>query len=225
MGHIALAAPVVHVWYYKATPSRIGLLLNLSVKEIEKILYFVKYVVVEVDEHRKKNALASLDKEFNNKMKELEKVFKEEMEELKKQYEGEELRKQKEELERIYHQKKEEFQQEYSKIKSILANLKVGSTILESDYRNIFYKYEGIFKFESGAEAILHLLEKINVEEEIKAMTEKFSKLKGSEREKAFKRLRLLINLHVSGVKPEWMVLRYLPVIPPDLRPVVQLEG
>ena len=225
MWHIALAAPVVHVWYYKATPSRIGLLLNLSVKEIEKILYFVKYVVVDVDEHRKKNALASLDKEFNNKMKELEKIFEEEMEELKKQYKWEELKKQKEELEKLYHQKREEFQQEYSKIKSILANLKVGSTILESDYRNVFYKYEGIFKFESGAEAILHLLEKINVEEEIKKMTEKFSKLKWSEREKAFKRLRLLINLHVSGVKPEWMVLRYLPVIPPDLRPVVQLEG
>jgi DNA-directed RNA polymerase subunit beta' len=223
MWHIELAAPVVHVWYYKATPSRIWLLLNLSVKEIEKILYFVKYVVIDVDEERKKNALWSLDKEFNNKLKELEKVYKEELEAIKS-LSWEEYKIKKEEIEKTYSKNKEELQQEYSRIKSILANLKVWSTILESDYRNIFYRYEGIFRFESGAEAILHLLQKINVEEEIKKMIESFSKLKWSEREKAFKRLRLLINLHISWVKPEWMVLRYLPVIPPDLRPVVQLE-
>ncbi len=225
MWHIELAAPVVHIWYYKATPSRIWLLLNLSVKEIEKILYFVKYVVVEVDEKRKKNAIANLEKEYNNKLKELDKVFEEELQELKEKYSGEELKLKKQELEKLYQENKAELQQEYSKVKSILANLKVGSTVLESDYRNYFYKYEGIFKFESWAEAILHLLEKLDVEEEIKKLTEIFVKLKWQEREKAFKRLRLLINLHISGVKPEWMVLRYLPVIPPDLRPVVQLEG
>ena len=225
MWHISLAAPVVHIWYYKATPSRIWLLLNFSVKEIEKILYYVKYVVVEVNEGLKKNAISSLEKEYNNKLKELEKVFKEELEELKNNFVGKELQIKKEELEKLYHENKELLQQEYSRIKSILANLKVWSTILESDYRNIFYKYEWAFKFASGAEAILTLLEKLNIEEEIKKMIKKFPKLRWAEREKAFKRLRLLINLHVSWVRPEWMVLKYLPVIPPDLRPVVQLEG
>jgi DNA-directed RNA polymerase beta' subunit len=117
------------------------LLLNLSVKEIEKILYFVKYVVTEVDEERKKNAIASLDKEIHNKLKELEKLYKEELESLKG-LSGEKLRIKKEEIEKLYAENKESLQQEYSRIKSILVNLKVGSTILESDYRNVFYKYE-----------------------------------------------------------------------------------
>lgn len=79
MGHIELAAPVVHIWYYKATPSRIGLLLNLSTNEIEKVLYFVKYVVIEVNENQKKNIIANLDKDYVNKTNELDKVYEQEI--------------------------------------------------------------------------------------------------------------------------------------------------
>ncbi len=224
MWHIQLAAPVVHIWYYKANPSKIWLLLNLSVKEIEKILYFVKYVVTEIDEEKKQQIIEELENEYKNTLNKLENLYKKELDKCQKELSWNELKLKKEEIEKAYSDNKKQLEQEYSRIKSILANLKLWSTVLESDYRNFLVKYRDFIKFESWAIGILHLLEKIDIEKEIKNTIDNFKKLKGTDREKAFKRLRLLINLHISGVRPEWMVLRYLPVIPPDLRPVVQLE-
>ncbi|NOZ43727.1 MAG: hypothetical protein GXP45_00880 [bacterium] len=97
---------------------------------------------------------------------------------------------------------------------------------MESDYRNIFYKFNDIVNFASGPEAILKMLQQINVEEEIKVRVKEYITIKSEEKKKkAISLIKLLINLHISGVKPENMVLRKLPVIPPDLRPVVQLDG
>lgn len=227
MWHIELQAPVAHIWYVKATPSRIWLLLNLSVKEIEKILYFVKYIVVDFDLKKKKNVVSNLDHDYQTKIDELEKLYKDEMATLdptKTELSAKELKSKKEEFEKLYSENKANLEKDYIRIKSILSNLKVGSTILESDYRNIFHKYEWVFKFMSWADSILELLKQVNIEKEIKEMLETFNKLKWVDRDKAFKRLRLLINLNISWVRPEWMILRYLPVMPPDLRPVVQLE-
>lgn len=128
------------------------------------------------------------------------------------------------EMMRMYGNNKTQLEKEYSRVKSILANLKVGSTVLESDYRNIFWRYEGTFTFASGSQAVLALLKQIDVSEAITTILALFPKLKGEERKKAYKKLKLLISLYVSGVRPEWMVLTHLPVIPPDLRPVVQLD-
>ena len=232
MGHIELAAPVVHIWYYKATPSRIGLLLNLSTNEIEKVLYFVKYVVTEVNEEQKKNIIASLDKDYANKINELDKVYEQEWKKLGEEKEEvaptkgkkKEWVMKEDEMRRVYTENKTALEKEYSRIKSILSNLKLWSTILESDYRNIFYRFDGAFTFASGSQAILTLLKKIDIQEEIKVILENFVWFKGEERKKAFKKVKLLINLYISDVRPEWMVLSRLPVIPPDLRPVVQLE-
>lgn len=152
MGHIELASPVVHVWYIKATPSRIGLLLNLSINEIEKILYYVKYVVTGVNEEHKKNVIANLDKDYNNKINELDKIYDNEKKQFAKKSEGKKPKTralQEEELRKAYADNKSSLEREYSRVKSILANLAIGATILESDYRNIFYKYDGAFTFES----------------------------------------------------------------------------
>ncbi len=227
MWHIDLASPVVHIWYAKATPSRVWLLLNLSVKEIEKILYFVKYIVTDYDKNQKKNAISNLDKNFSAKMNDLESYLEDELKQLessKESLDSKQYAQKKEEIEKTYSTNKSELEKEYNRVKSILSNLKVWSTILESDYRNIFYKYDWIFKFESWANALLHLLEKIDLKNDIQDILQNFRKLKWIDRDKAFKRLRLLINLHISWVRPEWIVLKYLPVMPPDLRPVVQLE-
>ncbi len=227
MGHIELAAPVVHVRYIKATPSRIGLLLNLSINEIEKILYFVKYVVTAVNKEQKKNVIAQLDKDYHNKVNELDMVFDKERKTQKENLKGKkekEVKVQTEHLIKVYETNKWSLEKEYSRIKSILSNLDVWATILESDYRNVFYKYEGAFTFSSGSEAILALLKDIDIKEEISDLLSTFGTLKGETKKKMFKKLKLLINLYISWVKPEWMVLTHLPVIPPDLRPVVQLE-
>lgn len=216
MGHVELAAPVIHVWYIKATPSRIGLLLNLSVNEIEKILYFVKYVLVgEVSEAQKKEIFKRLEADYKTKLDEIEALYKEESANATK----------KNDVEKLYNENKTTLEKEFNRIKSVVANLRTGATILESDYRNIFWRFDDILSFKSGSEAIYKLLSNINVEKEIKDLIKDFGTFKGEAKNKALKLMKLLINLYISGVKPEWMVIKNLPVIPPDLRPVVQLDG
>lgn len=216
MGHVELAAPVIHVWYIKATPSRIGLLLNLSVNEIEKILYFVKYVLInDVTEAQKKEIFKRLEADYKTKTDELEALYKEEVASGNK----------KNDLEKLYNENKSTLEKEFNRIKSVVANLKMGATILESDFRNIFRRFEDILNFKSGSDAIYKLLSGINVEKEIKDLIKDFGAFKGEAKNKALKLMKLLINLYISGVKPEWMVIKNLPVIPPDLRPVVQLDG
>lgn len=216
MGHIELAAPVVHIWYVKATPSRVGLLLGLSVNEIEKILYYVKYVLIdEITEAQKKEVFGLLEADYKSRLDELNKAYEAELAEGKN----------KNELEKLVADNKSALEKEFNRIKSIVANLKVGTTILESDYRNIFYRFDNILHFKSGSEAVQKLLSQVDVEKEIKLLIKNFGSLKGETKNKALKLLRLLINLYISEVKPEWMVIKNLPVIPPDLRPVVQLDG
>lgn len=227
MWHIELAAPVVHIRYIKATPSRIWLLLNLSINEIEKILYYVKYVVTAVDEELKKNVISQLDKDYHNKIDELDRIYDKEKKATKeatKDKKEKEKILQEDQLRKVYEENKMMLEKEYSRVKSILSNFDVWATILESDYRNIFYRYEGAFTFSSWSQAVLTLLKQINIQDDISSILETFSTLKWETRKKMFKKLKLLINLYISWVKPEWMVLTHLPVIPPDLRPVVQLE-
>ncbi len=227
MGHIELAAPVVHIRYIKATPSRIWLLLNLSINEIEKILYFVKYVVTGVNEEQKKNIISQLDKDYHEKVGELDRVYDKEKKSVidnTKDKKEKEIKMLEESTRKVYEENKTSLEKEYSRVKSILANLDVWATILESDYRNVFYRYEWAFTFESWSQAVLTLLKGIDIQEDIADILKTFGTLKGETRKKMFKKLKLLINLYISWVKPEWMVLSYLPVIPPDLRPVVQLE-
>jgi len=117
-------------------------------------------------------------------------------------------------------------EQEFNRIKSIVSDLGFASTIMENDYRAIFYSMTDVAAFQSGPESILKMLQGIDVEKEIKIQVKRYKEIKSEDqRKKTIALIKLLINLHVSGVKPENMVLRKLPVIPPDLRPVVQLEG
>ncbi|MBP6910598.1 hypothetical protein KBC03_03280 [Patescibacteria group bacterium] len=219
MGHVELAAPVIHVWYIKATPSRIGLLLNLSVNEIEKILYFVKYVLInDVPESQKKEIFKRLETDYKTKLDEIDALYKAEV------ANGPQPGK-KNDVEKLYADNKSTIEKEFNRIKSVVANLRMGATILESDYRNIFYRFDDVLSFRSGSDAIYKLLSGINVEKEIKDLIKEFPNFKGEAKNKALKLMKLLINLYISGVKPEWMVIKNLPVIPPDLRPVVQLDG
>jgi DNA-directed RNA polymerase subunit beta' len=190
MGHIELAAPVVHVWYIKATPSRVWLLLNLSVNDIEKILYFVKYVVTGIDEQQKKKVLSSLDKDYLSKVNELDTIYEQEKKSLASQAttkKPKDMQLADDELRKLYTTNKSSLEKEYSRIKSILANLKLWSTVLESDYRNVFWKYDQAFTFASGSHAILSLLKQVHVSEEIQIILNGFFKFKGEERKKAYK--------------------------------------
>jgi len=220
MWHIELAIPVLHA-RYKSSPSWwVNQILNLSSNEIDKVLSFVKYVLVhEWDKDFRKKIKDKVKEDYDNKIKEVEVLYKEE---LKKEKGNEKKIK---EIENLYQDNKDLLEREFNRIKSIISDLDVWSTILESDFRNFFSQFGHLATFQSWPEAILRMLQTVDVEKEIKIKVKQFSQIKSEDqKKKAISLIKLLINLHVSGVKPENMVIKKLPVIPPDLRPVVQLE-
>lgn len=196
-------------------------MLGLSSNEIDKVLSFVKYVMVQkVDKDFEKKIKEKIKEDVDVKINELEQLYKTESEKEK------ENPKKVKELEKLFNDNKDALEKEFNRIKSIISDLSVGSTIFENDFRNIFSRFSHLIVFQSGPEAILRMLQNIDVEKEIKKTIQIFKDTKSEEqRKKLIALIKLLINLHVSGVKPENMVIRKLPVIPPDLRPVVQLEG
>jgi DNA-directed RNA polymerase subunit beta' len=180
----------------------------------------VKYVLVQkADADFKKKITAKVKEDYEAKLKELQELYKSELAEHK------ENPKQIKETERLVEENKESLEKEFNRIKSIVSDLEVGSTIFENDFRHIFAKFATLAIFQSGPEALLKMLQNINVEDEIKKRIKEFTQIKSEDqKKKSIALIKLLINLHVSGVKPENMVIKKLPVIPPDLRPVVQLE-
>lgn len=220
MGHVDLASPVVHVWYKNSPSGGIHQLLQLSTNEIDKILTFVKYVVVkEVDEEAKEEIKTKILADFDATMKELDELYANEIE-------GEKDKKKLAEAKKLYDENKASLEAEIQRIRGLVADLKFGATILESDYRNIFSQFSKQVSFASGPEGILKMLQAIDVEKEIKRRVKEFPTIKSADqKKKAMSLIKLLINLYVSGVKPENMIIRKLPVIPPDIRPVVQLDG
>ena len=225
MGHIELASPVIHVRYQNSVAGWVHHLLGLSGNEIQKILSFVKYVVTsEIPEEKKEEIIEKTEKDFTDTMKNLDDLF--EQEKTNVDAKAKKRDAQLKDLEKKYNDNKDTIEQEFNRIKSIIADLAKGSTILESDYRNIFQRYDDLVDFKSGPDAVYLMLKHIDVKKEIQARLDAFRHVKSSEqKKKAFALIKLLINLLISGVRPENMVLTRLPVIPPDLRPVVQLEG
>jgi DNA-directed RNA polymerase subunit beta' len=183
-------------------------------------------VTADITAEKMQELITNLEQVFSTKIKELDEIHAEEIKAADENkgvsnLSGMSLK----EIKKAYEDNKITLEKEYNRIKSILSSLKRGATILESDYRNFFYKHDNVFKFKSGSDAIYDLLSVIDVQSYIQEVIARFKEIKGEERKKTFKLLRLLINLYVSDVRPEWMILRYLPVVPPDLRPVVQLDG
>ena len=156
MGYINLAAPVSHIWYFKGIPSRIGLMLDISPRTLEKVLYFASYIVIDPGDARE---------------------------------------------------------------------LKEGQCLSDREYREMREKYEDDFKAEMGAEAIKALLEKIDLEKLSKELKDELADASGQKRVRIIKRLEVVESFRLSGNRPEWMILDVIPVIPPDIRPMVQLDG
>jgi DNA-directed RNA polymerase subunit beta' len=155
MGHIELAAPCTHIWFFKGIPSRLGLILDMSPRSLEKVIYFVSYLVIDPGETP-----------FSEKQ-----------------------------------------------------------LLSESEYREACLKYEGGFVAGMGAEAIKELLAKIDVAEEVKKLKKEVKESTGQRKKRAIKRLEVMDGLLKANIKPEWLVMDVIPVIPPDLRPMVQLDG
>ena len=155
MGHIELAAPVTHIWYFKGIPSRMGLVLDVSPKQLEEVIYFAAYIVIDPGD----------------------------------------------------------------------TGLEAKQLLTEAEYREERAKYGNRFVAKMGAEAIRDLLKQVDLDKEVAELKAELQTLKGQKRTRAIRRLDILDAFKNSGNKPEWMVMETIPVIPPDLRPMVQLEG
>lgn len=220
MGHVDLASPLVHAWYKNSPSGGIHQLLWLSSYEIDKILSFVKYIVIKAPTDEWKDFMReTLKTDFAERLNELEEIYKEEDKK-------EENAKKKADLKNLYEEKKKELTDEQLRLNSIISELDWGKTIMESDWRSFFWRFNNQMDMSSWPDWVLKALKEIDVEKEIKKNVKEFPNIKSADaKKKTMALIKLLINLYVSGVKPENMVLRKLPVIPPDLRPVVQLDG
>jgi len=204
MGHIKLAVPVTHIWFLRGVPSSIGLTLNMSARDLEKVAYFANYIILTVDEEAKAAAKKQIDEEFKARKTEIEATEKD----------AETRDKQIDELEHYRSTARDEISQ--------ILPLEI---ISESKYRDFSLKYGEIFTASIGAEAIKLLLERIDLDVLVNQLRTEVEGAQGVKRKKSIKRLKLIEGFVSAGIKPEWMIMSILPVIPPDLRPMVQLDG
>ncbi|MFL2652987.1 MAG: DNA-directed RNA polymerase subunit beta' [Dehalococcoidia bacterium] len=237
MGHIKLAAPVAHIWFSKSTPSRLGLLLDVSPKNLERVLYFAQYIVTSINNDEKLDAINFFRQDTEQKIDDLNKKRDEilaseeiaqELERLEVKVKKSEL-KDPEKLKDILKSKYEDLIEEEqdlteTKIEELEA-LDVMQLLTEAKYREYRDKYGPVFIAEMGAEAILKILKEFDLEKATDQLIDEIRQTSGQRRKKAIKRLRVIESFKQSGNKPEWMVLTVLPVLPPELHPMVQLDG
>ena len=241
MAHIKLAAPVTHIWYFKGVPSRLGYLLNLAPKDLEKVIYFAAYMVTEVDEEGRHDDLPSLRNELEVKKKHLEESGQAEVEARQQRLEEDlaqlesegaeasqrdKLRKTAEREITAMRRRNQRALEHMDKVWDRFVSLKVGD--LEGDevlYRDMVADYGIYFKGAMGAEAIQARLRTFDLEGEAAALAEVVAGGSGQRKTRAIKRLKVVNAFRMTGTAPESMVLDNIPVIPPDLRPMVQLDG
>ncbi|MCH8748566.1 DNA-directed RNA polymerase subunit beta' [Patescibacteria group bacterium] len=223
MGHIKLATPVSHIWFLRGVPSKMGLLLDLGVSQLEKIIYFASYIVTEVDESAKQVVLSRLHGEIDSKRASVKKGYKQLRGALPKGTKTYEKRKAKlltEEKEQL--KKLDEAATAARQQLEALANRQI---ISEVEYRDLSLKYGHVFKASIGSEAIRAIFEKLDLKKEIEQLNEEMQSATAAQRKKKARRVSLMQAMLKAEVRPEWMFLTVLPVIPPDLRPMVQLDG
>ncbi|MBI2871737.1 MAG: DNA-directed RNA polymerase subunit beta' [Chloroflexi bacterium] len=234
MGHITLAAPVAHIWFAKGTPSRLGLLLDLSPRNLERVLYFAQYIITSVNEEARQRAVSALKDAYAQEQEKVEREAQESILRLKGQpAEGgatperddskleEEVTRLQERAEKL----KSDLENELQAKMDELDNLRPLQLLTEARCRELRERFGEVFTAAMGAEAILNVLHNVNLEEMSLDLQNEVRTTSGQRRKKAIKRLRAAESFRKSGNKPEWMILTMLPVLPPDLRPMVQLDG
>jgi len=196
MGHIELASPVSHIWFLRGIPSRLGLLLNISGGDLEKVVYFAGYIITKVHQEEKEQVLKNLDAEYKSKMKQISSQ-----------------------------EEKDEMAELMDATKREIERLREGIVIDETQYHRHVLKYGTVFEAGIGAEAIYDLCKDINLEKLETQIEELLEKAGSAERVKLRKRLGLVRAMIHAGLRPEWMFLTVIPVTPPGIRPMVALEG
>ena len=249
MGHLELAAPVSHVWFFKGAPSKLSLLLDISPKALTSVIYFSKYLVMSIDESGREAAKKSIASQlevklndtrtnFDNQIEELKKTGKKEVDALKKKVKAkDELEFKSEDLKTGTKQKIAQLREQmvvelavteeiFKKMEDLVDRIKVNSLLSDSEYSKLQeYNVSDWLTAGMGSESLLTALQALDLDALVVDLREEVNSPSEAKRLKATKRLQVARGLLDSKIKPEWMILRVLPVIPPDLRPMVQLSG
>lgn len=249
MGHISLSTPVAHVWFFKGAPSKLSLLLDISPRNLESVIYFSQYLVTNVDSKLREDVLKKITKKIEEKISEYQKMLKEKENEIikdvsDKKSELKKKLKRKEELEIAISELdlsqkqriatlRESSVAEIEKIKEheetlldSAKNIDKLAVISEEEYmRFVEYEAANFFSVGMGAQAVLEVLKGISLSALGASLRENSEKATGQKKIKSLKRLRIIESMKKANIDPTWMVLTVLPVIPPDLRPMVQLTG
>jgi DNA-directed RNA polymerase subunit beta' len=216
MGHINLAAPVAHIWFMRGTPSAMSLLLGITVRNLERVAYFATYVILDVDTAKRDQMLADLEAETDAGRIAIKMRYEKEAE-----AEGADVKKLAEEQSREV----EELDASYALKKTQLDSLVKNALLNETDYRNLPEEYEELVTVGMGGTALKALLDQIELPQLIAQLSEEVESAKGQREKKLLKRLKVIEGMQAAGIKPSSLCLTILPVIPPDLRPMVQLTG
>ncbi len=227
MGHIELAAPIAHIWFLRGVPSKIGTVLDMSVQSLEKVIYFANFIVTDVNEEARAQAIEQVKHELKTKQNMIEGECKRDKDRAEQKFvqEPKKLAAEIKHIEEIRDHKLEELQQDFELVDRELKDMQILKIISEETYHEWSLKYGHIFEAMIGAEGVRYLLSRINVEEMMKALEEELSEATRTKYDRVLRRLKLLKSLFVNQIKPEWMILNVIPVIPPDLRPMVPLDG
>ncbi|HEX8974294.1 MAG TPA: DNA-directed RNA polymerase subunit beta' [Patescibacteria group bacterium] len=203
MGHIKLAVPVSHIWFLRGVPSKIGTALGIGIQDLEKVIYFSAYIVKDVNEDVRNRMMDQLDSEYKSKQKEI-KAGKTESE---------------------AESQLEDLRDQYKSVRDDLKNLKPMQILSELEYFNLSSRFGQVFSAGIGAEAIRNVLENMSVEKMIKQLKKDLEDDDITDKKKIHKRLKLFQGFRKAELKLEWMLPTAIPVIPPDLRPMVALDG
>ncbi len=249
MGHIKLASPIAHIWYFKGSSSVLSIILDIPPQSLERIIYYAFYLVKDVNKEKQKKAVKAIEDYQNEEIKKLEEEHIMKEEEIKKKYEKEKeetkkriinqeqweiakqeidfkLREQLKLISNLYIEKKSKTISFYDRIAKLIKNISINGTIEEDDY--LFLKEKNIEDFLTvgmGSEVIYEILNKFDTKKEYEKTINELNDARGEKRNKLLKKARILESFIKSKIEPKWMILTVLPVIPPDLRPVVQLPG
>ena len=220
MGHIELACPVSHSWFAKGIPSRLGLLLDLSPRNLERVLYFSHYIITAVDEETRQEAIKQLEERYSREIAERQSALETKIAEMEPAS-VEEIN----QLRRNWEEEKAQLAEQLSTGVEQLKDLRLKELLTDNQYQELKQNNGQVFEAGMGAEAIYQLIKGINLNELRNALLQATRSKSGQRRKRANKQLQVVEAFHRSGSKPEWMILTVLPVLPPDLRPMVQLDG
>ena len=249
MGHISLACPVAHIWYFKGISSKLSILLDVPPKSLEAVIYFSRYLIIEVDLKKRDQALKCLEEEFLKKKEDLkkevekrikatEKEGKKELKEFATKIKNKERRvlarkeqslKTKQKIQSLRDEmvlEGERLEEIYRTLNNLTRSIKLNSLLSEEEHDTLLHhQVASFFKANMGAEAVLEAVKKLNLNKLAQDLKEKIDQTKGANYLKLTKRLKMVESLRRALVDPSWMILNIVPVIPPDLRPMVQLVG